>query len=635
MKRIVLIVLLTLSFQSFASDWVYLNRPSLEGGSSFGDMVVLDSNRFYLVVTELAEPQLYLSRDKGSSWELLYTYNALFDEDPTLTITNNLTVIDSNNIYISYSNSIPIIKKSIDGGKTFENIRFTENSDRIHSLTMFDEDTGFLGIRAKAYVTHDGWKTYDTSSSDLLRSTSFRFEKFLDSSNILAIKFHQENDLVEQQQLFKFNIYDFSFENIYYFDSEQKSLRTSFLDFDLINNNLSFIVGQQKNGNGDQSRDVIYKGINDMKSWEKILDTENYPIFGISQIEFFDEYNGFATGRGKIYMTNDGGKTWDFEYPEDVYIEQGKLLPDVQYGAWLGHTPVFITNDAKVYRYEGNYFKFGQSKMVFSPEVIYPEGCSERNLSNSDILKWEKSSGADFYNIEFSTDSLFEDIAQSEYNIEEETYSLSSLQPGLKYYYRIQSGNEQKVSEWSDICNFSIELDKAILSEPSCGDSILSNDIIVRWEKVKNAGQYYLEIASDTTFSELILTDTLEDNFAVIDTLASNKLYYWRVSSINSESESNSEYSETCSFYTTVISSVHSDDNSNNLTLYPNPASDFIYLKGIDYKMLSEYYEISDINGKELQSGKLESKNKISIESLSPGVYFLKIDNHIVKFVKQ
>lgn len=635
MKRIVLIIFLIISIQSFASDWVYLNRPSLEGGSSYGDMVVLDSNRFYLVVDELADPQLYISRDKGSSWELLYTYNALFDEDPTLTLPNNLMVTDSNNIYISYSNSIPIIKKSTDGGKTFENIRFTENSDRIQELIMYDEETGFLKIGAKAYVTHDGWMTYDTSSSDLLKWTSLEFETFLDSTHLIADKLFKDGSL-QRSELIKININDFTIENIYNFEFEQAGMHTVLLDLEIVNNKLSYIVGEKRNDNGHQSRDIVYKGTNGMTHWEKVLDTENFPIFGISQIEFFDEYNGFATGRGKIYLTNDGGKTWDFEYPEDIYMVDGVLRrPEIQYAAWLGHTPVFITDEARVFRYEGNYFKFGQSKMVFSPEVIYPEGCSERNLSNSDILKWEKSSGADFYNIEFSTDSLFEDITQSEYNIEEELYSLSSLQPGLKYFYRIQSGNEQKVSEWSDICNFSIELDRAILSEPSCGDSILSNDIILRWEEVKNAGQYYLDISTDSNFTDLALRDTLEDNFAVIDTLASNNLYYWRVSSINSESESNSENSETCNFYITVISSVQSDDNSNNLTLYPNPASDFIYLKGVDSKMLSKYYEISDINGKELQSGKLESKNKISIESLPPGVYFIKIDNHIVKFVKQ
>lgn len=635
MKRIILIIFLTISIQSFASDWVYLNRPSLEGGSSYGDMVVLDSNRFYLVVDELADPQLYISRDKGSSWELLYTYNALFDEDPTLTLPNNLMVTDSNNIYISYSNSIPIIKKSTDGGKTFENISFTENSDRIQELIMYDEETGFLKIGAKAYVTHDGWMTYDTSSSDLLKWTSLEFETFLDSTHLIADKLFKDGSL-QRSELIKININDFTIENIYNFEFEQAGMHTVLLDLEIVNNKLSYIVGEKRNDNGHQSRDIIYKGTNGMTHWEKVLDTENFPIFGISQIEFFDEYNGFATGRGKIYMTNDGGKTWDFEYPEDIYMVDGVLRrPEIQYAAWLGHTPVFITDEARVFRYEGNYFKFGQSKMVFSPEVIYPGGCSERNLSNTDILKWEKSSGADFYNIEFSTDSLFEDIIKSEYNIELESYSLSTLQPGLKYFYRIQSGNEQKLSEWSEICNFSIELDKAILSEPSCGDSTLSNDIILRWREVKNAGQYYLDISTDSNFTDITLRDTVEDNFAVIDTLASNKYYYWRVSSINSESESNSEYSETCNFYTTVISSVHSDDNSNNLTLYPNPASDFIYLKGIDYKMLSENYEISDINGKELQSGKLESKNKISIESLSPGVYFLKIDNHIVKFVKQ
>ncbi len=85
------------------------------------------------------------------------------------------------------------------------------------------------------------------------------------------------------------------------------------------------------------------------------------------------------------------------------------------------------------------------------------------------------------------------------------------------------------------------------------------------------------------------------------------------------------------------IFSINSDNF--NISLFPNPTQDFITLKISDLKNLN--YNISDINGKLLDEGKIISQNtEISVIRLPSAVYFLKIfDNEeiikIYRIVKQ
>ncbi len=62
-----------------------------------------------------------------------------------------------------------------------------------------------------------------------------------------------------------------------------------------------------------------------------------------------------------------------------------------------------------------------------------------------------------------------------------------------------------------------------------------------------------------------------------------------------------------------------SEDLNFNYSIYPNPSSDFINIKGVDGK-----YFIYDLNGKLLQTGMVNPQS-IDISSLSKGMYILKI----------
>lgn len=70
-----------------------------------------------------------------------------------------------------------------------------------------------------------------------------------------------------------------------------------------------------------------------------------------------------------------------------------------------------------------------------------------------------------------------------------------------------------------------------------------------------------------------------------------------------------------------------------NIALYPNPSSNVVEISGIKK---TENYQITDSTGKIMQSGSVSTNQKLNIQSLTNGVYFLKLENaEIIKFIKK
>ena len=78
------------------------------------------------------------------------------------------------------------------------------------------------------------------------------------------------------------------------------------------------------------------------------------------------------------------------------------------------------------------------------------------------------------------------------------------------------------------------------------------------------------------------------------------------------------------------------DDFTNSITVYPNPASNFIKISN---NFLNANYSIFSTLGQKLKIGKIDGTNNINISDLSAGNYILKIrfENAIYtkKIVKQ
>lgn len=72
------------------------------------------------------------------------------------------------------------------------------------------------------------------------------------------------------------------------------------------------------------------------------------------------------------------------------------------------------------------------------------------------------------------------------------------------------------------------------------------------------------------------------------------------------------------------------DQVKSNLALYPNPAKDAIFVSGGD---MFAPVTILDMSGRVITEGNLEN-GKIYLGALSAGVYFIQVENEVLKFVK-
>jgi hypothetical protein len=73
--------------------------------------------------------------------------------------------------------------------------------------------------------------------------------------------------------------------------------------------------------------------------------------------------------------------------------------------------------------------------------------------------------------------------------------------------------------------------------------------------------------------------------------------------------------------------------NTLGITMYPNPSNDFIKISGLTN---TASYEISNMLGAKVQTGKVSQNENINVRSLNKGMYFVKLENGAsLKFIKK
>tara|TARA_Y100000385_G_C13098960_1_gene643196 strand:+ start:642 stop:1316 length:675 start_codon:yes stop_codon:yes gene_type:complete len=82
-----------------------------------------------------------------------------------------------------------------------------------------------------------------------------------------------------------------------------------------------------------------------------------------------------------------------------------------------------------------------------------------------------------------------------------------------------------------------------------------------------------------------------------------------------------------------TILGINDFNIKDNITLFPNPASDFIQIVELTE---TESYKIYNAIGAIVHSGQASNSVKIDIQNLTNGIYFLKFDNgYTYKFIKK
>jgi hypothetical protein len=148
--------------------------------------------------------------------------------------------------------------------------------------------------------------------------------------------------------------------------------------------------------------------------------------------------------------------------------------------------------------------------------------------------------------------------------------------------------------------------------------SAAGNNLIYQWQKLVNGD--YQNLVDNTTYqgtqSNLLLLITPNVNLT-------NSQYRCIIS--------DGLCSDTSEFVVLIVNStVNIRDNiisKKNINIAPNPAESYFYIT-LKEECSNCILEINSIEGKIATTEKIKSKNqKINIESIKPGIYFLKISN--------
>lgn len=100
---------------------------------------------------------------------------------------------------------------------------------------------------------------------------------------------------------------------------------------------------------------------------------------------------------------------------------------------------------------------------------------------------------------------------------------------------------------------------------------------------------------------------------------------------LKNDSEENFSYNNLSKVYFKKAVSVEDREENESITVFPNPAVATIKLNGADKELNATIY---DIHGKIIVDSVVGNGSEINIEQLKSGVYFIKINSSIIRFVK-
>ncbi len=154
------------------------------------------------------------------------------------------------------------------------------------------------------------------------------------------------------------------------------------------------------------------------------------------------------------------------------------------------------------------------------------------------------------------------------------------------------------------------------------------------WEPVFRVSYYRFEMAYDSDFTELVIVDGIGDPEYVVENLATNTRYYWRVTAYSQNQHT--DYSETWTFVTEQASSDEKEALISTINLFPNPASNQITISWNKHAPIA--IRVISTSGQLVHqffpdSVSVQASAELQLCGLSPGNYyvmFIMPDHHII-----
>ncbi len=317
----------------------------------------------------------------------------------------------------------------------------------------------------------------------------------------------------------------------------------------------------------------------------------------------------------------------------EINVQADKLTPSTTFYWRVSATNPDGTSDWS------NTYKFTTgAKLLNQPTLISPKNLST-NLPFDVLLEWSEVETASQYHLQVADNSQFIKPIVNIDNIPNNSYELMDLRSSTEYYWRVLALNDSSQSYWSEVWRFTTVVqspsEPVSKLKPEENAVNISVDLSFTWLPLNRATNYEFQLSTSPNFliGDLIVHDsTLTSTSKYVTGLKHSKTYYWRVLGKNEGGKG--PWSDFWKFTTESVNSTdESKENSFNLSIQPNPATNIANLQF--YLPESAYLEVSlyDLMGRKLkilaQGLYSEGLNQIelSVTTLENGLYFIEISS--------
>lgn len=190
---------------------------------------------------------------------------------------------------------------------------------------------------------------------------------------------------------------------------------------------------------------------------------------------------------------------------------------------------------------------------------------------------WNASAGASSYKLEVAIDNQFQNMLSNYSNIDignVTSYEVTGLTPNNNYFYRIRSANAAGVSGPSNVVSVTTLMIVPPAPTALPGTKISNTSFSANWSQVTSAQGYYLEVATDAGFANILPSyngiDAGNVSSYTVSGINYNTNYYYRVRGYNTGGAG--AYSNTINMY--ILVGIEDDAVPAGYMLYqnyPNP----------------------------------------------------------------
>ncbi|WP_419868156.1 fibronectin type III domain-containing protein [Chryseobacterium sp. CT-SW4] len=273
----------------------------------------------------------------------------------------------------------------------------------------------------------------------------------------------------------------------------------------------------------------------------------------------------------------------------------------------------------------------------FTTLVSAPSGLNVSGVTLSGAtLAWNAVIGASSYKLEYKTSAA---TTYSSINLTTTSRALTGLPSNTTYNWRVSAINAGGSSTVATGSNFT-----TLVSAPSGLNvsGVTLSGATLAWNAVSGASSYRLEYktSSASTYSVINLTTTSR----ALTGLPSNTTYNWRVSAINAGGSSTvatgpnfTPVATTSRDLDIKSETVVSTLQKKTADLYPNPAHDILYIRGLGNSGERTAVVIYNLSGQVVKTINviLEDKIRIDVSTLPESNYILIIKGNKFNFIKR